>query len=294
MTCDLKPMRYEFLVEQSFSAVYRTFVEAFSDYPLDMSYMSEESFHNRAIKNGIDFTHCVGAFDGERMVGFTLVGVGQWNGLPAAFDIATGISKPYRGKAIAGEMLNLAIDRLRECGRKRFVLEVLQDNGPAIRSYRKIGFEMVREFDCYKLALGRATFDKDVDLPIDIHPIDRDQLSPLEYFLDWQPSWENSFPSMRRIPDQLLTYGASYQGSLIGALAYYPALRWITTLVVDTQYRRQGVATRLLESLVESLGADTPIIKVVDVQRDDEAMSALLARIGFDVYVQQYEMAVSI
>jgi ribosomal protein S18 acetylase RimI-like enzyme len=259
-----------------------------------MSYMSEESFYNRCIKNGIDFKHCVGAFDGERMIGFTLVGLDQWSGLSAAFDIATGITKPYRGKAIAGEMLEMAIGRLRESGCKRFVLEVLQDNEAAIRSYRKVGFEIIRDLDCYELVLNRATFDKQLLLPVYVHPIDRAQLSQMEAFLEWQPSWENSFSSLRRIPDRVLTYGASYQGELIGALAYYPALRWVMTFVVDAQYRRQGVATRLLESLVETIQADTPAVKIVNVQGDDEATAALLTRVGLEVYVRQYEMALAI
>jgi ribosomal protein S18 acetylase RimI-like enzyme len=288
------PIHYEFLVENSFSTVYRTFVEAFSDYALDMSYMSEESFYNRAIKNGIDFKHSIGAFDGERMIGFTLVGVDQWKGLAAAFDIATGITAPYRGRAIAGEMLRVAVDRLRDSGCKRFVLEVLQDNDAAIRSYRKIGFKIVRELDCYELVLGRAAFDKQLQLPVYIHPIERAQLNLAEAFLDWQPSWENSFASLNRIPDRLLTFGAIHQGGLIGAVAYYPALRWVVALAVEARYRRQGVATRLLESMAQTLQTETPAIKIVNVQRDDEAMAALLTRSGFEVYVRQYEMVLSI
>ncbi len=54
------------------------------------------------------------------------------------------------------------------------------------------------------------------------------------------------------------------------------------------------MATRLLESMVQAIQTETPAVKIVNVQRDDEAMSALLTRSGFEVYVRQYEMVLSI
>jgi hypothetical protein len=45
---------------------------------------------------------------------------------------------------------------------------------------------------------------------------------------------------------------------------------------------------------VETIRADTPAIKIVNVQGDDEATAALLTRVGLDVYVRQYEMALAI
>jgi len=45
-------IHYEYLSERAASDLFRTFVEAFSDYAVDMSYISEENFLNRSIKNG--------------------------------------------------------------------------------------------------------------------------------------------------------------------------------------------------------------------------------------------------
>lgn len=283
-------IRCDFLRSGSFPAVHQTFVDAFADYAIDMSYMSEGSFLNRAIKNGLDLGSSVGAFAGERMVGFTLVGIDDWKGARAAFDIATGIIPSYRGRAIARTMFDFSLPGLREKGVERFVLEVLQENEPAIRSYRKTGFEVVREFDCYQVSPQSALFDKRLDLPIEIQPLDRQRLDELASCLDWQPSWENSFASLKRIPDELLLFGACHDGDLIGALGYYPALGWVTTIVVDRRYRRHGVGTKLLRGLVERLERAATLIKVVNIERGDVALGAFLQRVGFAVYARQYEM----
>ena len=287
-------IRCEFLNSDAIPGVYRTFVEAFADYAIDMSYMSESSFLNRAIKNGLDLGSSVGAFDGERMVGFTLVGIDDWKGARAAFDIATGIVPAYRGRAIARTMFEFSLSGLREKGVERFVLEVLQQNEPAIRSYRKAGFDVGREFDCYQLDLRSALFAKELALRIELQALDRGRLDELATCLDWQPSWENSFASLKRIPDQLLLFGACHDGELIGALGYYPALGWVTTIVVDGRFRRHGVATELVRHLVERSGMAATLIKVVNVERDDSALGPFLKRIGFAVYARQYEMEMSL
>ena len=64
---------YRFLDRSTFPVVYRTFVRAFSDYALEMSYMTEERMFNRAIKNGVDFESSVGVYSDEGMVAFTLI-----------------------------------------------------------------------------------------------------------------------------------------------------------------------------------------------------------------------------
>ena len=55
--------------------LHQTFQEAFSDYAMDMSFVTEERLRIRYVKNGVDWDASVGAFDGDRMVGFTLIGI---------------------------------------------------------------------------------------------------------------------------------------------------------------------------------------------------------------------------
>ncbi|KPK59447.1 MAG: hypothetical protein AMS21_09970 [Gemmatimonas sp. SG8_38_2] len=284
------PYRIAFLTRSSLPDVYSTFVEAFSDYALDMSYMTEKAFENRAIKNGIDFECSVGAYEDDRMIGYTLIGLDVWSGSFSAFDIGTGIIGPRRGKGIARKMFEFAVPNLKSRGVERFVLEVLQDNEPAIAAYRRAGFRVTREFGCYELDVPAARVATTADYSIAIGPIGRDGLPRFTGWLDWQPSWENSIASIQRVPDYLMLLAAVQNSGPIGLLAYYPTLRWIMSLAVERSHRRQGVAMALMSHLIEAIHDEVPSVKMVNVLSTDTAMHSFLQRVGFKVYATQFEM----
>ena len=269
-------LTYRFLNQTSQPDLYRTFVEAFSDYAVDMSYMSEESFLNRTAKNGIDLKSSVGAYDHKKLVGYTLIGVDNWKGEKAAFDIVTGIIKSYRGKGVAKEMFDFAIQKLKTMGVNKFVLEVLQKNQAAIKAYKKSGFRIVRELDCFELKKADARFMKTAQEPVEIHRVGRDILSDFRSSLDWHPSWENSFASIARIPDDLLLLGAGRENQIVGLLIYYPALNWILSLVVKRSHRRLGVATYLIKNLVNQIHNRKQSVKILNIDHSDKSMTAFL------------------
>ena len=106
---------YKTLETIDFSSIYKTMIEAFSDYALDMTYMQEHNLYNRAIKNGIDFSLSAGVFENDKLVGFTLVGIDEWEGEKSAFDIATGIVKEHRGKGHAKKIFDFITSDIK-CG----------------------------------------------------------------------------------------------------------------------------------------------------------------------------------
>jgi ribosomal protein S18 acetylase RimI-like enzyme len=284
--------RYQFLSREQFPQIHGTFREAFADYYVDTSGMTETVLYNRAVKNGVDFEASVGAFEGDRMVAVTVVGLDQWKGAPAAFDIATGVVPGHRGKGVAGEMFEFASGRLRERGVARFVLEVIQENEPAIKAYEAAGFRATREFDCFHWSRYAGAANNSGGMPpsFQIQPVSRDRLAEFETHVDWRPSWENSFASIRRIPDAVTVYGAFDGDACVGLLIYYPLIGWITTLVVKRNHRRRGVATALLEHCARERPGGKTIVKVVNVDHRDTGMLSLLKTVGFELLIRQYEM----
>ena len=285
MPCELR-----FLSKDDLPDVYATFVEAFSDYAVDMRYNTEPGFAQRAVKNSVEFGSSVGAYDGGRMVGFTLVGVDDWRGTRCAFDAMTGIVKSHRGQGIAGKMFDTMLPRLRTAGVKEFWLEVLQSNAPAIKAYHRTGFRTVREFDCFQLKLEAISSNGQAAGAIEVQAIERADLPLYVDYLDWQPSWENSFAAIGRIPDEVLLLGARYAGERAGVLVYYPTLSWIMCLAVDRPYRRKGIAGALLRALKKRIGASAPLIKMIGVEHADGGMLRFLKQAGFAVYTALYEM----
>jgi ribosomal protein S18 acetylase RimI-like enzyme len=283
-----------FLSRDDLPDVYATFVEAFSDYAVDMRYNTEPGFAHRAVKNAVEFGSSVGAYDDGRMVGFTLVGVDDWRGTRCAFDAMTGIVKSHRGRGIAGKMFDAMLPKLRAAGVKEFWLEVLQSNAPAIKAYQRTGFRTVREFDCFQVRVDALRANGRPAAAIEVQAIERADLRLYAGCLDWQPSWENSFAAIERIPDEVLLLGARYAGKRAGALVYYPTLSWIMCLAVERPYRRRGIASALLRALkvkmVERLDNSAPLVKVIGVEHADGGMLCFLRQAGFEQYTALYEM----
>lgn len=283
-------MELRFLREDDVPAMLRAFREAFADYALDMSYMTDDHLRNRWTKNGVVYPSSVGAFDTGRLVGFTAVGIDRWQGELAAFDAATGIVPEHRGQGLAGRMFDLLLPKLREQGVRRFVLEVLQDNAAAITAYRRAGFDVTREFDAYRAQPHARPAGGGAGDAFSIQRAGREVIADFAEHFDGPPSWENSLTSLLRVPDELVVLLSSVEGQPAGLLVYYPGLNWITTIVVKREFRRRGVARRLIERLRAELG-DRVLPKMVHVEHADAALRALMAQTGFAVYARQYEMA---
>lgn len=271
----------------------RTWQEAFADYVVDMSAMTGERIRIRSAKNAVELDVSPGAFDGPLMVGFTLVGVDDCMGEPAAFDVATGIVPAARGAGLAGRMFEWSRPRLCGLGVSRFYLEVIQSNEPAVRAYRKVGFEITRELRCFQVPAATLR-ERRGDGLLPLRPIDRTTVARFAAEVDWLPSWENSFAAIARIEDRLLALGAFDGDTCVGEAVYSPYFNWVMSLVVARPHRRRGIGAALLRELGRRAPAEVETLKVLNVDAGDVATLRLLAAADALSYVDQYEMALAL
>jgi len=283
------------------SQVYRTFMEAFADYAMDASGTKEDTMLLRMAKNSVDFDASPGAYiedtgnthsayEGERLVGFTLIGIDEMNGDLTAYDAGTGIIPDFRGQGLAKSMFDHALPELEARGVKRFLLEVLQRNEPAIKAYQKSGFEIVRELKCFvaeteslrKLPSGKG---------IVVRPTDAATFESLVPEASWTPSFENRFTAHLAIPDQVTFLGAYDGDDCVGATAYCGKLNWLLSLLVKRSHRRQGVGKALLTHLGSSMPKSVPKLPALNVDGDDQGMQAFFEAVGFTHLIDQYEMS---
>jgi ribosomal protein S18 acetylase RimI-like enzyme len=284
------PYKLKLLSQNDLPIIHQTFMAAFADYVHDVNQVTETIFTNRMIKNGVNFETSVGVFDQGEMVGFTLVGLDDFGDCFAAFDAATGITKPHRGQGLAKAMFDFVVPTLRAKGVERFYLEVIQTNDPAVRAYQKAGFTITRELDSFEIHFENENLDQVTERNIEICTIPKSDLGMVADFFDWHPSWENSISSIRRIPDKMLLLSALVQGQLVGFLAYYPMLNWILSLAIHKSFRRQKIGTTLLAHLKAKIGAQFPTTKIVNVEHTDDGMIRFLQTVGFEFAFNQFEM----
>lgn len=281
------PERLSTLEAVPFHEIHACFLEAFADYYQDTSAISEQALRERAIKNGFDPLLSAGVRRSGRLAAFTLIGAGNWRDEAAAFDIATGVVPDERGKGCASRMFSLVEQQLRHRGIRRCVLEVLEQNEPAINAYLKAGFTETRRFDCFKRDPGEIR-GAQKSLPLRVQKLERPHAHDLSRHWDFRPSFENSLEAIERIGKETMNLGVFEGARCIGELTYYPTLSWVLSLTVHREYRRTGIATELLDALATAAAGST--IKVTNVDRASREMGACLRRAGFEIFAGQLEM----
>ncbi|MFC2077203.1 GNAT family N-acetyltransferase [Candidatus Bipolaricaulota bacterium] len=270
--------------------LHEAFLEAFADYAMDASGTTEERLLLRMRKNAVDYEISPGLYDGDRLVGFTLIGIDEWGGRLTAYDAGTGIVPEFRKQGWARKMFDHALPKLRERGVQQFALEVLQENEPAIKAYRKSGFEIERELRCFAAKTERLAGIKPTS-GFEIRPIDRATFSDLQPSADWLPSFENRFTAMDAIESNVQLFGAFDDEACIGGLAHSPPLNWLLSLVVDRESRRRGVGTALIRHLASQLPVSVTRLSALNVDGQDAGTQAFLEVVGFEHLIDQYEMA---
>ena len=269
--------------------IHAAFLEAFADYSMGPpAGLSEERLLLRMKKNAVNYDLSVGAYDGERLVGFTLIGVDSWGDDLVAYDAGTGIVPAFRGQGLATRMFDHALPTLRELGVGRFALEVLKTNEPAIRAYRKAGFEISRELRSFS---ADVTAIRAVPTPLyEIHLIDVTEFVDVAQEADWLPSFENRISAVRRLEGDVTLFGAFDGQICIGVYAYSDPLRWFLSLIVRRSHRRRGVGQALLAHAVARMPDGVARIAALNVDGSDVGMQAFFARLGFAPLVDQHEM----
>jgi len=272
------------------SQVYRAFMEAFADYAMDASGTKEDTMLLRMSKNRVDFDASPGAYDGDRLVGFTLIGIDEMDGSLTAYDAGTGIVPDFRGQGLAKAMFDHALPELKARGVKRFLLEALQKNEPAIRAYQKSGFEIRREFRCF-VTKTESLRNLPSSAEIVVRPTTAATFESLIPEAEWTPSFENRFTAHLAIPDQVAFLGAYDGDDCVGATAYCGRLNWLLSLVVKRSHRRGGVGRALLKYLASSMPGSVTKLPALNVDGDDKGMQAFFERAGFTHLIDQYEMS---
>ena len=187
-------------------------------------------------------------------------------------------------------MFDHAVPRLQTAGVRKFLLEVMQANEPAIKAYERTGFEITREFDCFLLSTENPPRTLEEGREFEIRPAERTLLKGFVGDFEWTPSWENSPEAVTLVPEDLVAYGAFEEKECLGMVIYYPLLRWIMSLIVKPGHRRKGVGSALVGHLLRETGDLPPAIKLNNVDRSDTGMRAFLELLGFELYASQFEM----
>ena len=244
-----------------FETMTAAFNDAFSDYDISAKY-TVEYLTNLIVRRGYRPDLAVGAFDGDRLVGFV------FNCLDgdAAYNSGTGVVISHRRRGIARQLVQRSIDLLPA---RRYILEVIETNTRAAALYRELGFVETRRFQCWKFsgAPRPSSAAAGVGGP------------PPDDWFDMQPSWQNSLASIRRSREPYDVLGDDR-----GSVVVFPSNGDVPLLAVRPDSRRLGIGRNLLRAAAAHVGKPLRIMNVED------RFEGFFERVGAEKFVRQIEM----
>jgi ribosomal protein S18 acetylase RimI-like enzyme len=277
----------KFLNENHFRELHQTFIAAFSDYTVPFHH-TEVQFRRHLLGNGVDLNLSVGCFAGQKMVGFTLNGFGQWNGRQTAYDSGTGMIPEFRRRGAGRAMFEFMMPLLRERGTRQILLEVITDNEKAINLYRALGFEETRKLLVLK-AEQLLKFEREFPRGVTVREIVRPDWNLLRSFWDSEPSWQNSPAAIERTRDVKKIFGAFQDDKCIGHVVFSGDSGKLTQLAVAKENRNRGVGSLLLSELQKNTGKKNSL-QVINLDESLAGAVRFFRNRGFTESLSQYEM----
>jgi len=267
----------------SLSRLYKTYDEAFRDYPVDLGF-DEAKLQNCLDRRSCEPIHSYGAFEGEQLVGFVSNAVRMVDGEPTAYDALTGVSIHHRRKAAGKGMMEASAEHFRTMGIRRYLLEVIDTNEKAYNLYKSVGFTFSRKLDSYAMPK--------TDLPVkhEIRSIVPDDAlwAKLRTFWDHTPTWQNDIDAVKAVQDAMLVAVAYVHDEPVGYVVCGKNNCDIAQLAVAPDHRRQGIGTSLLAYILQN----TPAEKVSISNVDDRSgtLAAFLVHHGFKISIVLHEL----
>jgi len=233
----------------------------------------------------------MGVFRDDALVGFILNGYREWNGKLTVYDTGTGVLPEYRKKGLTTNMFRNVMELLKAEGVEQYLLEVIQQNTSAYELYRKQGFEITRTFTCFKL--DKSKYKSQTNIEVEhIDGFTAAEWEQVKTFRDWKPSWQNSIEAVCSLPGEFIYSAARSDNKTVGYGIIEKRTGDIPQFGVDRKYRRKGIAASIMTDLINNTKSDK--ISVINVDDQSKTSKEFLIALGFEHYVEQYEMVLDI
>lgn len=272
------------LADTSFDEIFEAFSIAFKDYEMQVNKDELNTLVNRrGFRKDLSF----GAFDKGKLVSFTLNGIDDFMGSLTAYDTGTGTIADYRGKGLAGRIFDYSVPYLKNHGIKNYLLEVVQHNKAAVSLYKKAGFNITREFGYY-VTSNSELMKRIPTCTYSSIPITIDEIMEASSFMDFEPSWQNSFSAIVRNPEMFLKSGVYTKDELVGFCVFEPKSGDITILAVKPEFRRIGIGKSLLHFMTNANKHEN--IKIINTDLKYDNIDGFLRSFGINQTGKQFEM----
>lgn len=238
----------------------------FEDYFVPIQF-NTDAFLNMLRKDGVDLTTSRVLTVSNQPCGIALIARRGWTSRLAAM----GVTKEIRGKGFGSLFMEEMIKEARQRGDHQMVLEVIEQNEPAVRLYRKSGFQTVRRL------VGFIQNDSRENEKNDLHQMDLCEMGRLvsQYGLADLP-WQLSGESIAQMNPPVRAYCKGQAYIVISNPDVEHVVIW--SLLVEKAARGNGLGTDMLKRVMANhAGRKWHVPAVLP-----EELSKVFERAGFE------------
>ena len=273
-------MQFQTLENQSIKELCNLFNAAFADYLVKIE-MTPEKLQDKFDSEEVSLEHSVGLFSEGKPVGFIFHALRDTASGKIAYNAGTGVIPKFRGKNATVQLYEFIRPKLVKSGVKEVVLEVIDKNTPAIKSYKKVGFTTLYELECFQ---GYPSISKPGDYLI--REESTGKFVPPEHYWDWQPTWQNTTQTVVQ-SGHYKTWSIYRDNTQIAYLTGNPDSGKIAQFAFEPAYRWKGLGTSLFCHFA-GLASNTPM--VINVADQSGQTQDFLKAIGMAPFLRQYKM----
>lgn len=281
----MKNLKIKLLSNIPVEQVHQAFVDAFSNYEVPIQ-MPFEKFVEMMKTRDLNPDFSVGCFDGDFLVGFILTGYRELNGLKVCYDGGTGVIKAYQRKGIGEMLLKELLPILPEKQISRFVLEVLENNTPAIKLYQKHGFVKTRNLECFEMVKHELRPVPDRGFGITVtNPATL--IHNEELYLLYPPTWQNEIQSVLNVSENYTCISLACSSKILGYGFIHKTKGDIPQIGILEEWKNWGLEAHLIAELARHTNSEK--ITVLNVEAENY-LGETLRKLGFKNFVNQWEM----
>lgn len=262
------------------SALAEIMTACFEGYVVPQA-VTGEMFNARFRRESLDLYSSRVLVEGERPIAIVLVARRGWTARIAAM----GIVPVHRSRGLGQLALREVMADLRRLGDRRLLLEVIDTNEPAVRLYRRLGFEVRRRLIGYRRPAGSAASRTVADLvAIDPLAIARRVAEDGTPDLPWIMA-----------PETLAAAAAPARGLALAGEAFaivepapQPSSLALRTLVVARQARGRGLGRAMICALAAAYPEQDLLISA---NFPEDLAPGFMTHMGFErTPISQFEM----
>lgn len=270
------------LDQVEFSKIVDCFNLAFSDYVIKFV-VTEDYLRKRWHGANMHLSLSAGIMDGEDLVGFIAIGIGERNGKKASYNGGTGVIPTHRGNGYTTQMYDFLLHKFKAFGVETHLLEVIQGNDKAIHLYEKAGLKIERGITSFE---GEISLDKNRNEAVSVKEVQLPNWKLTAPFLDYIPTWDFTNMAIIRNKEDYRYFEAFLNDELVGFAIVKKKDGMIMQFGVSPKHRKKGIGSALFFYLKNHF----PKIRIINIDDRKKHVIAFAKYLGLENTVNQYEM----